>query len=96
MNLDDALRDALRREAAPPEFAVRVVGAAERRRLGRWRFLAIAAALVCAALVPVGVSEYHRRRAIEAQEQLRQALSITRAQLQQVREKIQKNTRNLL
>jgi hypothetical protein len=96
MSLENALREALRREDAPPGFAARVSAAAEKRQRARWPLAAIAAALLCAALVPAGVAEYHRRRAIEAEDQLRQALSITRTQLQQVREKLQKNTRNLL
>jgi hypothetical protein len=57
--------------------------------------LAIAAALAVAAVVPSAVYRYHQRqRALEARDQLIVALSITRGQLQQVKERIRQNTRH--
>jgi hypothetical protein len=57
--------------------------------------LAIAAALAVAAVVPPAVYQYHQRqRALEARDQLIAALSITRVQLQQVKARLQRNTRH--
>ena len=54
-----------------------------------------AAALTLAALVPPAVYQYRRRqRAIEARDQLLVALSITRSQLQHVKERVRRNTRH--
>lgn len=101
MNLEDDLRRALEREPAPPDFAAKVLAKArgiEPRILPLWKrpaTLAIAAALALTAVIPSAVYEYRRRqRAIEARDQLVLALSITRAQLEQVRTKIQRNTRH--
>ena len=100
MNLEDDLRQALAREPAPPDFAAKVLAktrdAAPRILPFRRRpvTLALAAALGLAAVIPSAVSEYQRRqRAIEARDQLVRALSITRAQLVQVRTKIQRKAR---
>jgi hypothetical protein len=105
MNLDDELRAALQREPAPADFAVRLLAktalpktrTSKARILPFWRrpvTLAVAAALALAALVPSAVYEYRQqRRAAEARDQLIAALSITRVQLQHVRERIQQNTR---
>jgi negative regulator of sigma E activity len=99
MNIEDDLRAALRREPAPADFAARVLAQTtpaqtrvlpfRRRPVG----LAIAAALVAAAVVPSAWEYRSRRRAHEAKDQLILALSITRTQLQQVREKVRQNTR---
>ena len=94
MNLEDDLRKALRREPAPADFAVRVLG--KTRAVPFWRrpaALAIAAALILAALIP---PYRQHQRAVEARDQLMAALSITRVQLQQVQEKIRWNTRHKL
>lgn len=101
MNIEDSLRNAMRREAAPPGFAkvvaARASAAAEAKKTARWRLMsAIAAVLVLASLTSAGVSEYRRERAMEAREQLRRALAITEIQMEHAREKIQKTTRNLL
>jgi hypothetical protein len=103
MILDDDLRRALQREPAPADFAARVLSQttlSKTRVLPFWRrpvSLAIAAALAFAAVVPQAISEYHeRQRAIEARDQLVLALSITRVQLQQVKERIRQNTRHRL
>jgi hypothetical protein len=96
MNLEDDLRRALQREAAPPDFAARVLR--KTRVLPFWRrpvTFAIAAALLLAALAPPAVYEYRKhQRAVEARDQLILALAITKVQLQHVREKISRNTRH--
>jgi hypothetical protein len=101
MNIEESLRDAMRREDAPAGFrkvvAARASAAAAARKAARWRLMtAIAAVLVLAAVTSAGVSEYRRRKAIEAQDQFRKALAITETQFEHAREKLQKNTRNLL
>ena len=100
MNLDDELRAALKREPAPEDFAARVLAKTRTsgaRVLPFWRrplTLALAATLAVAALVPSALYQYRQqRRATEARDQLVAALSITRVQLQHVRERIQQNTR---
>jgi hypothetical protein len=56
--------------------------------------LAMAAALAVAALIPPAVNEYRRQqRAVEARDQLIEALAITKVQLLQVGEKIRRNKR---
>jgi negative regulator of sigma E activity len=101
VNLEDDLRAALRREPAPAEFAAGVLARTilqKPRVLPFWRrpvTLGMAAALSLAAVVPPAVYEYRQqRRALEARNQLILALSITRTQLQQIREKIRQNTRH--
>lgn len=98
MNFEDDLRAALRREPAPPDFAAKVI--ARTRMVPFWRrpaALAIAAVLLLAAMIPQAVQEHRRRqRALEARDQLILALSITRVQLQQVKDRIQQNTRHKL
>jgi hypothetical protein len=105
MNLDDQLRQSLRREPAPPDFAANVLAraAAGRSVIPFWRrplTLALAAGLLVAALLPPSVAEYRRReqeeRAAEARAQLLTALSITKAQLLRVNARIQRNTRHTL
>lgn len=100
MNFEDELRSALQREAAPPDFAANVLAKTTLRKprvLPFWRrpaTLALAAVLALTALVPSAVYQYRQhRRAIEARDRLILALSIARVQLQQVREKINRNTR---
>jgi hypothetical protein len=101
MNFEDELKVALRREPAPADFAARLLAktTASKTRVLPFRrrpvALAIAAALALTALVQSAVYQYRQhRRAIEARDQLILALSITRVQLQQVREKISRNTRH--
>jgi ferric-dicitrate binding protein FerR (iron transport regulator) len=96
MNIDDDLRKALRREPAPPDFAAKVLARTSRRPRRRGpAVLALAAALALAAVIPPSVHQYRQRqRALEARGQLMAALSITRAQLQQAKEKIRRNIRN--
>jgi hypothetical protein len=96
MNLEDDLRRALRREPAPPDFAAKVL--AKTRVLPfrrRPTIMAMAAALALAAVIPPAVYQHRRqRRAVEARDQLILALSITRVQLEQVKEKIRQTTRH--
>jgi hypothetical protein len=100
MNLENELREALRREPAPDGFAARVLG--KTRVIPFWRrpaTLALAAGLAVAALIPSALLEHRRReeqRGIEARNQLVTALAITRVQLNQVKEKIRQNTRRAL
>ena len=92
MNFEDELRTALQREPAPPDFAAAVLS--KTRVLPFWRrpaTFALAAALAVAALIPPAVNEYRRQqRAIEARDQLIEALAITKVQLLQVGEKIRR------
>jgi hypothetical protein len=98
------LKAALRREPAPADFAAKVLANAGRknkvvvmlRRPATWT---LAAALAVAAIVPPAVMEYRRRqeaRALEARRELILALNITRAKLQQTKERIQRNARRPL
>ncbi len=101
---DDQLRQLLRREAAPPDFARNILAraAAIKTVTPVWRrpaTLALAAGLLLATLVPPSISEYQRRqevRAEEARDQLFTALSITRTQLLRVSAKVKRNTRRPL
>jgi hypothetical protein len=105
VNLEDDLRAALRREPAPADFAARILAKTYPSKTCPAPFsvlsfrprpvtLAIAAALALAALIPPAVHKYRReQRAITARDQLIEALSITRVQLQQAKEKIRRNTR---
>lgn len=100
MKLEDELREALRREPAPDGFAARVLARASAAPW--WKrpaTLALAAGLTVAALIPPAIMERHQRereRALDARNQLRAALAITRTQLEQTREKIRRNTRHVL
>jgi hypothetical protein len=103
MNFEDELRAALQREPAPADFASRLLAKttmSKARVLPFWRrpvTLAAAAALALMALIPTAAYQYRRqRRAVEARDQLIEALSITRVQLEQVRERIRQNTRHKL
>jgi hypothetical protein len=112
MNLEDELRAALKREAAPPDFAAGVLWRARAVRaesrsdfcpgLSWWRrpmVLAFAACLLIAAIVPLGISERHRReerRAMEAKARLVTALTIANVQLRHMKEKLQRNKKSAL
>lgn len=99
MNIDDELRSALRREAAPPDFTANVLAGARRLAAPFWRrpvTLALAASLTLAALIPPAISEHRRRkRALEAETQLLTALTIAETQLERVSATIQRNTRRI-
>lgn len=95
MNWDEALRSALRRREPPPGFAERVVerirgqAAAPGPWRGRLWWLAAAASLV---LLLAGGWRYHeyrqRLRAEQARDQLLEALQITGAKLEALRQRI--------
>jgi hypothetical protein len=103
VNIEDELRAALRREPAPADFAARILSKTHvvKTHLSKtsrapWK-LTVAATLAFAALIPPTVHEYRReQRAIAARDQLVEALSITRVQLQKAKEKIRRNTRHPL
>jgi hypothetical protein len=102
MNFEDELRTALRREPAPPDFAARLLSrtslsktvSLQKVALPFWRrpaTFAMAAALAVAALVPSAVYQYRQeQRALQARDQLIEALAITKVQLLQVGEKIRR------
>jgi len=97
---DNELRSALRREAAPPDFA-RKLRARMPIPIPMWRrpsVWAIAASLLLAALIPPAVSEYREReqaRAVEAHRQLVVALRITSVKLRRAKERVQRSTRHI-
>jgi hypothetical protein len=105
VNIEDGLRDALRREPAPVDFAAKVLArtvVSPARGLAWWRrpvTLALAAGLILGALIPTTIFEYRQReerRALAARNQLMAALSITRTRLQQAKARIQRQTRHTL
>lgn len=99
MNIEDQLRDALRREPASADFKRKVMQALPAKKNGpvfwwkRRMSLALATALMVAAVVPVVVVEQRHRRGVEAREQLLRALQVTNATLRHTKEMIHKNTR---
>jgi hypothetical protein len=103
-NFEDQLRQALRPGPAPPDFAANVIARARASRHvipfpRRAVTLALVAALLLAAIIPIAIFEQRRRqqqRALEAREQLVTALTITRTQLRRVSAKIQRTTRRPL
>jgi len=102
-SLEKALRESLRREPAPADFAAKVLAATRpasvtemkakaKPWIARPMALALAAAIGAMAIIPSVVLEYHRReeaRGQKAKHDLLIALAITRNQLQQVRQKVQ-------
>ena len=95
LDFEGELRGALRREAAPADFAKKL-RARVPVEMPVWRrpmIWAIAAVLLLAASIPPSVSEYRRRqreRGMEARRELVIALRITSMKLHQAREKIQR------
>jgi hypothetical protein len=105
MNLDDQLREALRRESPPEDFAAKILAKTSGLQVIQTRkawfqrpfSLALAAAVTAVAIVPAVVLEYQRReeaRGIKARQDLIIALSITKEQLQQTKDMIRRTTRN--
>ena len=99
MSLENQLKQALRDEAPPAGFAARVFSRTQEKRWQHtWRSpltLALAAGLVAAVAIPSVVFEHRhleRARAFEARGQLMTALGITRVQIRQVKERIQRST----
>jgi hypothetical protein len=99
--MEKALRASLRREAAPPDFAAKVLAGTRqppKSWLRRPFTLALAGALAAVAIVPAVVLDYQRReeaKGLKAKQDLLTALAITRDQLQHAREEVRKNTRNI-
>jgi len=99
--LDDAIREALRREDPGPEFTARVLAAAAGAQPkqtwwqafvsslhpGRWRW-ATAGALAC-ALVIGGSIEYHNWQGRQAKAKLVLALRIAGSKLNVARDRVQ-------
>jgi hypothetical protein len=99
MNIEDQLREALKREPAPADFKRKVMRALPAKTSG-YRFwgkrrmsFALASALALAAIVPAMVVEQRHRRGVEAREQLLRALQVTNATLRHTKQMIHKNTR---
>lgn len=96
------LREALRREAAPPDFAEKVLAKTVRAPLPMPRSqpkttlqrpftLALAAAVAAMAIIPAVVIDYRHReevRGLKARQDLLTALAITRDQLQLARARV--------
>lgn len=98
--MEKALRAALGRQAAPSDFAAKVL-AATRPPATSWPrrpfTLALAAALAALAIVPAVVLDYQRReeaRGLKAKQDVLTALTITRDRLQRARDEVRRNTRN--
>jgi len=100
-DLEQELRASLKREAAPPDFAAKLmakVGAPlpfpkpkPQSWLRRPLTLALAATLAAMAIIPTVVVDHERReraRGLRAKQDLLTALAITRDQLQHAREKV--------
>lgn len=99
IDFEGELRGALRREAAPADFAKKLrarLPGFSKAQIPVWRrpvVWAMAAVLLLAASIPPSVSEYRRRqreRGMEARRELMVALRITSAKLHQTRERIQR------
>jgi hypothetical protein len=99
MNLEDQLREALRREPAPADFKRRLlqrVPPKKRAPLFWWKrrmSFALAAAVIVAAAAPALILEQRRERGIEARDQLLTALRVANTTLRHTKQMIQKNTR---
>jgi hypothetical protein len=103
VNFEEELRQAMRRAPAPADFAGRVLAKVPRSAPRPvWRrplALGLAAGLLMAAAIPMGVSEYKRRereRGLKATKQLMIALRVTSNRLRQTKEKIERATRHPL
>jgi len=99
MNIEDQLREALKREPASADFKRKVMQRVPARNTApifwwkRRMSFALASALALAALVPVAVVEQRHRRGAEAREKLLTALRVTNATLRHTKEMIHRNTR---
>jgi hypothetical protein len=101
--LEQALRESLRRSAAPPHFTAKVLakthqpaGGSRMSWMRRPFALALAAALMAVAIIPAVVLDHQHREAakgLKAKQDLLMALAITRDQLQHARNEVRKNTR---
>jgi hypothetical protein len=108
-NMERVLREALRRKAAPPDFAANVLAKTRaalpvamrgsfsrppKRWLQRPFTLALAASMAAVAIVPAVVQEHERAKGLKAKRDLLTALAITKDQFQQAREKVRRTARN--
>ena len=105
--MEKALRASLRRKAAPPDFAAKVlakarqpesISGAKKSWLRPPFTLALAAALMAVAIIPAVVLDYQHReeaKGLKAKRDLLTALAITRDQLRYARDKVRRNTRNI-
>ncbi len=107
--LENVLRESLRREDAPPDFAAKilartvdsvpelsVVPKRPKSWLQRPVTLALAATLAAVSIIPFAVVDYQRReeaRGLKAKQDLLTALAITQDQFRQTKERIQRTTR---
>jgi hypothetical protein len=103
-SLEKALRESLRREPAPPDFAARVMKAAQAHPAQTYKSprrsftLALAAAIAAAAIVPAVIIDRQHRAAekrTRARQDLLTALAITRTQIELARQKVEFATRNI-
>ncbi len=110
-NFEDVLRASLQREAAPTDFAAKVLAKAGATvslrgipmRAKSWFHrpwtLALAATLAAVAIVPAVLLDYEHReqqaKGLKAKQDLLTALAITRDQLQHAKEKVRHTTRNI-
>lgn len=103
-SLEKALRESLRREPAPPDFAARVMKAAHAGKLQTYKpprrsfTLALAAAIASIAIIPAVIIDHQHReeeKRIRAQQDLLTALAITRTQIELARKKVEFATRNI-
>ena len=98
-NIEDHLREALKREPAPADFKRKVMQGLPAKKSAAifwWKrrlSLALASALAVAIVVPATVIEQRHRRGIEARDQLLTALRVTHTTLRHTKEMIHKNTR---
>lgn len=95
MSWDEALRHALRRREPPPGFAERVLErlrsqpAAPEQWPRRWSWVAVAASIALLLAGGWQYREYRQRlRGEQAREQLLEALQITAAKLEALRDRI--------
>jgi hypothetical protein len=103
--LEQVLRESLRRSPPPSDFAAKVLaktrpspGGSRMSWLRRPFSLALAAALMAVAIIPAVVLDYERRetaKGLKAKQDLLTALAITRDQLQHARSEVRKNTRTI-
>lgn len=94
MNLEDDLRAALRREPAPQDLAHAILAKTQRHTTVRTLALPLAAAIGALALLPAAWQYRQHEQALAAKDQLIEALSVTRTQLEHTQEKIHSNTRH--
>ena len=99
MNMEDQLREALKREPAPSDFKRKVMQAVPAKKnisIFWWKrrlSLALVFAAVLMAVVPTAIVANRHRRRIAARDQLLTALRVTNTTLRHTKQMIHKNTR---